>query len=316
MKKVFVCSLAFIALMFSSCHNFFDGENFLADLDMAMKIANAEEVTVTIQCDSEKRKKIVPQVGALTGGRKEYYFEKWVAEPAECVSFENAEARNTTVTIVNSDAQITIKPVCHARKVLTVNFEGENGSTYPVEQKKYLSGEVFDISFSEAVGFAFVNWSYSVQSGEENPITLGSVDNIQTSVTVGELTKDGEITIIANCAKKPGIINYAPGQNIKGEPLNSIITVFFDNEMDESSIYYSDQELTELGVIDSDGNLIANYIKLIDTERENKCYGYQIRGDDTSIVYKNIIIRDRDDSSKNYLKYYKSPRLDDSQKKT
>lgn len=310
-----------------SCKNFLNGDANLFVLEQAMDYQQAPVAGIILTCDVKACKSMSPEAGIIENKKAgdsfelefeetaEYYFEKWVAEPAECVSFENAEARNTTVTIVNSDAQITIKPVCHARKVLTVNFEGENGSTYPVEQKKYLSGEVFDISFSESVGFSFLNWSYSVESGEENPITLGSVDNIQTSVTVGELTKDGEITIIANCAKKPGIINYAPGQNIKGEPLNSIITVFFDKEMDESSIYFSDSELTELGVIDSEGALIGDYILLIDVERDNKCYGFQVRGDDDSIVYKNITIRDRDDSTQNYLKYYKSPRLDEAHKK-
>lgn len=318
-----------ILVLFSvvSCKNFMEGDSFLTNLEQSVEYQKAPFAGILLTCDSKACKNMIPEAGKIEDKKagdsfelqfeekEEYYFEKWVAEPSDSVEFENAESRKTKATIVNTDSQITIKPVCHTRKVLTVNFSGENGSTYPFETKKYLSGEVFDISFSESAGFAFVNWSYSVKSGEKNPATIGSSGNVQTSVTVGELTKDSEITITAHSAKRPGVINYAPGQNEKGEPLNSIITVYFDNEMDESSIYFSNQELTELGITDSEGNLTGDYIKLTDSECENKCYGYQIKGDDNSIVYKNITIYNNEDSTQNYLKYYKSPRLDDTHKK-
>lgn len=304
-----------------------NGDSFLTSLEQSVEYQQAPFAGILLTCDAKACKSMVPEAGKIEDKKagdsfelqfeetEEYYFEKWVAEPEESVEFEDATSKKTKVTVVNADSPITIKPVCHTRKVLTVNFEGENGSTYPFETKKYLSGEIFDISFSESAGFAFVNWSYSVVSGEQNLLTIASVGNIQTSVKVGELTKDSEITITAHSAKRPDVISSAPGKNATGSPLNSIITVYFDNEMDESSIYYSDKELYELGVTDSEGNLTGNYIKLTDTERENKCYGYQLKGDDNSIVFKNITIYNRDDSTQNFLKYYKAPRFDSSHKK-
>lgn len=318
-----------ILVLFSviSCKNFMNGDSFLTSLEQSVEYQQAPFAGILLTCDAKACKSMVPEAGKIEDKKagdsfelqfeetEEYYFEKWVAEPEESVEFEDASSKKTKVTVVNADSPIIIKPVCHTRKVLTVNFLGENGSTYPFETKKYYSGEVFDISFSESVGFAFVNWSYSVVSGEQNPLTIASAGNIQTSVTVGELAEDSEITITAHSAKRPDVISSAPGKNATGVPLNSIITVYFDNEMDESSIYYSNKELCELGVTDSEGNLTGNYLKLTDSERENKCYGYQLKGDDNSIVFKNITIYNRDDTTQNFLKYYKAPRFDSSHKK-
>lgn len=324
MKKVFVCSLAFIALMFSSCHNFFDGENFLADLDMAMKIANAEEVTVTIQCDSEKRKKIVPQVGALTGGRKEgavielefeesddYIFDKWTATPKESVVFEDEKERKTKCKIVSTNENIVIEPLCIKKHVLTVNFLGEHGSTNPYEPKKYFSNDSFLLTYRAESDYGFTKWeildSETNEILEEPPVKIVGTGT-EVNVEVLTLESDMEITIKAGAVRRPSIISYSPDWSENGEDSSQTITVTFTQKMNSEDIseyvtivnrvtqedlqeYFSepyfDEALTTLRINANKDKLLPAGTEIVVTISGELCDEYQIKlGSDFTWTYK------------------------------
>lgn len=253
LKKIIIGCFVFTSFVCSSCDNWLTGDDFLLELDQSIKNANSNEAVITIKCDAEKRKTIVPQVGPLaSGGKKEgsvielefeesdaYIFEKWTVVPEGSVSFENEKERNTKATIISSKEDITIEPVCVKKCVLTVNFWGEHGSTNPYEQKKYFSEESFLLSYRAESDYGFTKWEIldsDTKQVMENPPVKIIGTGTEVNVEVLAMESDMEITVKAVAVRRPSIISYSPDWNENGEDSSQTITVMFSQKINTTDI--------------------------------------------------------------------------------
>lgn len=126
---VLLCSL-------TSCKNFMQETWNSKIIDSLIEYTTNDYVNITLTCDSNALKVMIPSVGQITkykAGDKfeisfepknEYQFVKWICEPADSVTFESEEATKTVVNIVNGQESITIYPQVFERPTVNVSPAG------------------------------------------------------------------------------------------------------------------------------------------------------------------------------------------------
>lgn len=251
-KKIFIPSLVLLNVFFSSCSILTGADNFLSELEIAIKNANSNEVVIRIECIPEKKNLIIPPVGPLASGKQKqgyeielsfeeseaYVFDRWQATPEGSVKFDDEKARTTKAVIVSSISDITIEPVCIKRNVLTVNFLGEHGTTNPYEQKNYFSGQSFPLSYRSEAAYCFTKWE--VLDSDDNKIEEPPVKFIRNgadvTVEVLELKSDLEISIVAVSESRPKVNMNYPKMSQNGVEGKTCIKVYFNREMDDTNI--------------------------------------------------------------------------------
>lgn len=156
-----------------------------------------------------------------------------------------------------------------------------------VAQKKV--SDSFEVSFDANADYEFISWKI-IDSRTKKEYTNGeyllldSLDKDIVTCTFVKAPGDGvQLTLYAEVVKRPRIISRSPQWDASGAYRDSRIQVMFDCDMDEQSIYYTDQEKKELkqeyGLTDYD--FISN--------NESKTYACKIDG---VLNYKNISLED------------------------
>lgn len=136
MKKSLSLSfgLGVCLLLISSCKNFFNGGDFLAELEESVEYSSSPYVNVTIATEILATKSIEPSAGTYEGKYKkgnsltlnfeekpEYEFTYWTVEPSDSVTFSDAEFRKTTAVITAQEGDIKISPAVYKRPEITVS---------------------------------------------------------------------------------------------------------------------------------------------------------------------------------------------------
>lgn len=278
-KRLFICGFLLTNLFFSSC-GFFTVDEFRSELEVAIKNANSNEAVVKIECIPEQKDLIIPPVGSLASGKKKegdviqlvfeeseaYVFDKWQATPEGSVKFDDEKERKTRAVIVSSASDITIEPICVKRKVLTVNFVGENGTTNPYEQKNYFSGQSFSLSYRSETAYCFTKWDVldSDDISMENPPVKFDGNGADVTVEVLELESDMEISIVAVSETRPVVNMNFPKMSELGVEEETAIKVYFSREMDDTNI--SDYISIINSTTDEDLSSKFNSPELIETD--------------------------------------------------
>lgn len=143
-----VCIVMGVLTLFSSCKNFMQGSSILSELEKSIEYENSPSAKLEIVCSGDAIKNIYPVNGVYSKELKSsdtleisieekeaYQFIKWTAEPAGSVSFEDATAHSTTITILDALQKITIKPLLIERPVITFSPSQllENPRNSPIE---------------------------------------------------------------------------------------------------------------------------------------------------------------------------------------
>lgn len=136
-KGFFLFGILSLCLLFVSCKNFLQGMDFLEELNNSIEYENAAFAQITLDCNSDAIKLMVPNVGPIEGKYKKgdsfdinfeetdvFQFIKWACDPEESVSFEPADNQKTTVKILNTENPILIYPVVVKRPVASVEPNG------------------------------------------------------------------------------------------------------------------------------------------------------------------------------------------------
>lgn len=132
-KTVFLSSFIFITLLFLGCKNFFNGEDFLIELENSIEYQNETYADITISSLKAATESILPSTGYYNDKYKKndsfnlefvptssYQFVKWTATPAGSIEFENEQALSTTAKIVNTDESIKIEPLVYERAKISM----------------------------------------------------------------------------------------------------------------------------------------------------------------------------------------------------
>ena len=236
---------------------------------------------------------------------------------ADCVAYENEQydeengVCRAKVRVLKAASDILIRPKCtlieNAEVTITQSEKGTK-TISPADGTKVQSflDRWYSVSFSpDEEYYEFIRWKlYDINTDEEIPNgTYVKVDDPTQPSTSYEVTKVPdtgiELALRPVVAERPQIISNTP-QN-SGILKDSSIQVLFDRDMDENSIYYSDDELESLIAKVGEKNLLSS------DKREGKYYGYIKDG---LTYYKNISLTNKK-TGENLNDKFKEPVFED-----
>lgn len=230
---------------------------------------------------------------------------------------EGYDPDTQTATIIikvldGNDEVIDVKPVFYVKGKLTVNFSSDKGSVVPSEEKQFYKGDKFELRYKEVSDYAFTGWKVlDAQGNELSDVVKFSAND--SDVTVEVLKDNASILIKAECVERPKVVSATPIYDSNGVYRDRKIIVLFDNLMDESSIYWTDDELKVLGIknLIDDENAENRNVKKAGNKKNaaGKQYYYAYKKD-SEWLFKNIFIARLEDQSKSILNYYGMPVFD------
>ena len=204
---------------------------------------------------------------------------------AACKNFLNAKETKSQI-----DAAIAYAN--SSEYTIYIKYSGKNGvvkSPAGSEISKKVT-DTFTLSFDPMADFEFLNWKITDDAtGEEleNGEYL-KIENLSESETACTFTKapksQMKLCLTPVVTERPQILTYAPILTSEMSLMDSSIQVIFDHEMDEASIYYTQEELAELM---SELELTDPADSALLKTEQNKYYGYMKAG---KKYYKSISV--------------------------
>lgn len=201
--------------------------------------------------------------------------------------------------------------------VADIKGVSDETGTYSYDiNKEYLEGRGGNLGFNTSSDYQFIRWMVwdaKANNGKGEEITNGTyitVKEPKNANTAFELVKAPantvELWIKPLCVKRPKVVSSTPTYDSNGVYRDRRIIVMFNKQMSESSIYYTNDEVSKLK---QEGK------KLLETsENSGIYYGYWDGSDYNTYVFKNITITKRNDADVNLLKYYEAPYFDEKDK--
>lgn len=309
LKRVFSLFAISILILFSiiSCQNFASGDEILSKLDETIKYANSPSFSVRIQPENTNYGDV------LSGAQKDnvkvsdtfeieflpkedYVFLGWDAVSRKdhkvsyrkYVFFEEPEELITSVTVIGGNdaiyaGDLLIVPKCRPYERANISFDSDYGIVSNYSNGSYKEGTEFNLRFTlTSQNYAFTHWEVMVGNTIDTTGKYVKIENIDRWETVAKLIKKDEadslIHFIPVCEEKPTVISKSPSSD-KGALRDGRIKVIFDVAMDDSSIYYSSEEIEKLK---------EKYPDVVMLGEEGKYHGYKT---DDNIYYKNIEIK-------------------------
>lgn len=224
----------------------------------------------------------------------------------------------------NEDTNFLFK--AKVEKIPTAQFQitSKFGRISPNGKFTYKEGDDVNLFFTADPDYQFIRWRLiNGNTGKEidnqEYVKFENEKEFNTSFTFQKVPENNNFLLVveAECAKRPKVVSATPMYDSDGVYRDRRIVVMFDNEMDDSSIYFNEEELKELLIL-RDGEdfntevLRSGYTLLKDSKHGNKCYGYYKESDSNSYVYKNIQITRRTNVNENLLQYYDAPCFDEN----
>lgn len=164
----------------------------------------------------------------------------------------------------------------------------------------------YPLSFEPDSDYEFIRWEI-YDTVTNTPIENGNIikiadpySNETTYSLSGELNSENsaaKIVIRPIIAERPQILSYSPILSGELSLKDTTIQVIFDHDMDESSIYYSDEEIKQLKA-----ESVTTFLTST-SNSETKTYGYEKDGE---TFFKNILIQDNK-TQKNLNSYFTAP---------
>lgn len=176
------------------------------------------------------------------------------------------------------------------------------GQTNPDSEVDFVIGKSYTVTFENNPSYYFINWIVVDRlTGEElfDVVDFSSQTSESTQVRIKNEREN--IWIKPYCLPYANIVSKAPLFSSTGVEKNQAVSVFFDQQMDMSSIYYTEEEINKLksaGVKDTDFFYASD-------DDNGRCFGYKTGNE---IVWKNIQITTVD-SNENLLSYFQEPKL-------
>lgn len=201
--KFLICTFA--VLLFAGCKNFFQGGDFLEELNESIILANASSVNVnistlngTVSNNGDHTLKVGQTITvAYTEGSSGYQFVAWNIVPADAASFAEGNANTPTATfkIESSAASISISPKTYVRPKL-------------VTEKSSPAYDKNGVPKNSSIYFTFTQKLSSdndlsrIQILKGNDTLLGNEDAAENTFTAPRLD-DFELTIPARNDNMP-----------------------------------------------------------------------------------------------------------------
>lgn len=196
-----------------------------------------------------------------------------------------------------------------------IRFSEFNGKISPSGERSVKVTDEIYLTFSEDNDKCFKKWQVLVDDTvltDEEAALLVSFDELDSPETkIKILQNKANIKIQALVEKRPKVLNYSPGYKAEGVFRDSLLRIIFSQSMSENSIYWTKDELDDLGITEDKYELLVATDK--SDENENQYYyGYSEKENPDNVVFKAIMIVNRDNPDENLLKHYDCPVYADS----
>ena len=250
---------------------------------------------------------------------KDHAFYKWQASSVDLpagesiddyIEFENALLPETKVTFKKSLSNIVIKATCPHLPYTNLTITGNNGKFSPSKGTyACIDTYSYQLTFDPDNDYEFVRWEVYTKPAEgpetiiDNGtyIKIADINNPDTTYNYVAAPADSDISVAVRpvVAERPQTISCVPIYGVDTTASNPI-QVIFDHDMDERSIYYTEEEMNAILAIYSDMT-IDSFFKTI-VNNEVKYYGYQRRvsaggTQQWQSYFKNIKIENSEGSS-------------------
>lgn len=242
-----------------------------------------------------------------------YDFIKWsvTGDTDGSLLFEGDKTSTTLVfTVVGAAEGITIKPYCEKLNTSRLLFSTPSGTISPSGYVNVRRNETIDLICKVSEKYCFAKWKVvNTVSGKDlseekykKYFEFGDIKNPETSVKV--LFDSKNLSIVADTYLRPAIYDHDPINQIAGTDRDQAIRIFITPGIDEKTLYYTEAEKADL---EKQGYTVLDAGNL----KNHKYYGYWIKNDYDSIVYKNVKITNRADVNENLLRHYGAPYIQD-----
>lgn len=219
------------------------------------------------------------------------------------ISCKNVFNGNEFITELNDTIEYINKP--YVSVTISANSEITKyiSPVANIYEEKYKLNDIIDLSFMETNEYLFLSWiaepEDSVEFIKEDEKTQNPEQSRIAKVKI--ISSENPITLRPKVIQRPEIVFNSPVYTFEGVYRDANIQVIFNTNMDENSIYYTEQEIIDLS------NKNENIEFLSSATDENKKYGYVLS--DGNKIYKNIEITGK--NSENLLSYYSEPYFED-----
>ena len=229
------------------------------------------------------------------------------------VTYKEEKLSQPVFTIEKAlDGLITIQPYVVKIATTSINIDGEHGTFTPAKGTNvYKVGVKNHIEFDAASDYAFLRWQVvNATTGEEIPLVKSLAEGYLQENTWFRFTdandkktdfelvrvpdEEENISFIIRpvVVERPRIISTSPTYISAGVYADTTIQVMFDTNIDENSIYFDGDEITEL----IEKYQVTEFL-YTEFQTESKCYGYEKDGQK---FFKNILITNsKNDSNLN-----------------
>lgn len=313
--------LILAALTLTACDNFLDAKETCNQIQSAIAYNNASSyrILVTAEKDSgiirkpitgEVSKKVTDTFDIKFEPNDDFSFMGWNAYSEQLpqgedindyIEFEDSMDPETKVTFKKALNGIVIMAVCPHYPFTEFTLTGSNGKFSPVKGNyTCVMSHTYNLSFEPDMDWEFIRWQiYNIKTDEEIPngkyIKIQNLLEENTTYSLVCPAEDDQISLGIRpiVTERPQILSYSPILSNELAYKDTTIQVIFDHDMDENSIYYTDNELTalmlELGITDrQDENLLRT------KTNPAKYYGYKKNGE---TFFKTISLKDNKDST-------------------
>ena len=152
--------------------------------------------------------------------------------------------------------------------------------------------DVFTVRFEPASDREFIRWMVmdSVTGNEvtdDRYIEFSSLTLPETECTFKKAPeREMRLSLVPVIVERPQILSYTPLFNENGVNKDSSIQVIFDYDLNEDSIYFTDDEIGKL-----ENTYGVTLLPPVNVNGKERCYGYQKDG---KTFFKNISISDNE----------------------
>ena len=308
-------AILFIGGIFTSCDNFLKAEELKNQIEAQIEYANAPSYTVTVNYDSEEGRLRKPAWGEISvketdvfelkfDPAKNHSFARWEVTskdiPAgqsidDYISIENPNSPDTKATFKKALSSVVIKAVCPLLPYTEVSITGSNGKFSPSKGTyTCIDTMTYQLTFDPDSDYEFISWEIYDKNNEgflgiiENGkyIKINDVHAADTTYSFVAEPEDEDISLAVRpiLAERPQTTSCIPLYGVSNS-IDSSINVIFDHDMDERSIYFTQDEINVLGK--------AGINNFLTDGSSTKCYGYKkVNGSSTTYYFKNISIID------------------------
>ncbi len=244
---------------------------------------------------------------------------KLLLEPSKNISYRNitvsfrftGKEKDSYGLSLEENTQYTYKinrELSNSLPSIYVDISGSKGKLSPSKGSyKCIKTYIYPLSFDPDLSYEFIRWKIldpetglELQNG--NQVTLEDPYEQSTNYSLAS-DVDGErkdVVLFPEVAERPQVISYAP--MTLGQLKDSTIQVLFDRDMDENSIYYTEDEIDELK---KSGISNSNFLPPLGSS--TKHYGYVSGG---KTYFKNIVLTNNK-TGKNINDRFAAPFFDD-----